>query len=369
LSLGGAAMGLAVASSLAVALLVLALVRHTPSPQPTSSAPSAAAAQLISRLGILRRPQTAADRTLPAQHTLRGIIPGLTRLALDTGGLKVWVVVIDVRAAGVLGLAPYGAWVALVARIDGQNYVSSPLPVAGLRRPVDVRNAGGWIVELVPDGVARTQWSFPVKTGTFHLHGRVVNNVAFAHLGAAAVSPVAPTTWFAADGRILAASAPAQSAVANEHFQIPAAVARELPRPATILRDHVSVSMRGAAGLPPGILSMATGGRNQIALPLILTVTAGDGVTFWVAPSANGLCVFAAESPHSGVGTCSPTVAAALAQGAWTNLRGADGREWLVGVVPRSRRHVTVQLKSGSTRKVPVVDGIVITPAAGTASG
>jgi hypothetical protein len=91
MGVGGAVSVCGAAVAVAVAALAIGLVAHSrprSQPVPTGRVP-ASAQKLVSMLAVLRRPQTAADRTLPASLVLslaspaggrRVIVPGLTRL-------------------------------------------------------------------------------------------------------------------------------------------------------------------------------------------------------------------------------------------------------------------------------------------------
>ena len=99
----------------------------------------------------------------------------------------------------------------------------------------------------------------------------------------------------------------------------------------------------------------------QIDLRAVLAVTTRSGLRFWIAPGANGICIFARQ--HGRVPRRSGQ-RVELA-GMWDIIRAPDGTSTFVGVVPKTNARVTFDLKGGATRTVPVVDGVVITPDAG----
>ena len=212
-SFAGAAVAIAGLSSLVFAVLAIALLGHrAPLHQDGASAAVPAGAQrLVSALAILRRPQTTADRSLAADAVAQGagpLIPSLTRLAVNRPGVKVFVVVNEPGVDGeAVWPARLGDEVSVIAQVDHRTYRSFPVPYGALRDPRTGSNAGGFIVGLVPDRVAKVRWSFPVKAGSYRLFGHVMNNIALEHLGSAAPQAVAPTDWFAADGHLMSTSA------------------------------------------------------------------------------------------------------------------------------------------------------------------
>jgi hypothetical protein len=204
-TLGGMTMAAAVALSLVLAVLALAVLHHPPAApvQPTSAPTPASARALVSQLAILRRPQTSADRTAPAAVRPVSLEPNLTRLAVDAGGLKVWVVVVSATNDGRWSIHA-GDRAGLLARVDGQTYMTLPVPASALHDASGVRNVGGWLVQLVPDGVAMAEFSIPIKLGYYTTGAGAHNNVAVDHVGAAGASPATQAIWFTADGHRIA---------------------------------------------------------------------------------------------------------------------------------------------------------------------
>jgi hypothetical protein len=386
-SLGGTAVAVAGLASLVLAVLAIALLGHrAPVHQDGgSTAVPLGAQRLVSALAILRRPQTAADRSLAAGALpLPGgpLIPSLTRLAVNQPAVKVFIVV---NAPGRQSVWParLGDQVSVIAQVDHRSYRTFPVPYVALRDTTTARNGGGYIVELVPDGVAKVRWSFPVKTGSYPLFGRVVNNVALNHFGPAQPQPGLATDWWAANGRqvptttnvvmhqltnqlgarIAARHAHLASNPPTIRYTVSPRLVQDFPllsRGAT-KRPDFTVTRLSAAAAAPIVGAMAQPGEPaQIDLRSVLAVNTHTGLHFWVAPGANGICIVARHT-----GACPDDLASVLSAGMWDIIRGPNGAAMFVGVVPKTNTSVTFGLKSGGTRTVPVIDGLVITPDAG----
>lgn len=137
-------------------------------------------AGLISRLAVLRRPQTEAD-VLPAGVTVMGahgvIIPTLTRLVAQPAGASVYLAVSTPLAGspplwspklgdqvGIVTVTSIGAtetFTAPAADLTNAFIVEGVegAPVASSQAPTSVYEAG-----IVPDGVARVRWTFANAT-------------------------------------------------------------------------------------------------------------------------------------------------------------------------------------------------------------
>jgi hypothetical protein len=190
----------AVSTGVAVAVVLVAVAvlshRHTPS-SPTPSAPAASATQLTGVLGVLRRPQTEADRktwvpgffrtfasagcgaaSTPLQCSLRLDRPFIRQVAVPGTGYTV-------------GLLPYSsvgnvAGVAVTLRGPGVDYLAagpwsdsttfapglSALRTRGLMLSAYVAQGINRGVIVVPDGVARVVLG-PVRLTDRSLTGRI----------------------------------------------------------------------------------------------------------------------------------------------------------------------------------------------------
>ena len=225
-SLGGALnvlwVGVAVTVALAVAVVALAVggQRHSS----TSAAPIPTAARpLTSILGVLRRPQTAADRAVEsAISKLRAPEPALVRLATVTPwGEHVILAVrqahpddtLSVITTGVLaggGEASSGGLTA--GRIEAGRGWS----LEGAGRNFAGGSTGVRLFIVVPDGVAKVAFVLPrqpvpssVPGSPVYRHSLAVsaavhNNVAFVQiLNRECCDGNLVTRWYAADGQLI----------------------------------------------------------------------------------------------------------------------------------------------------------------------
>ena len=185
---------------------------------------------LAARLAILRRPQTALDRTVSPSSVLSGLtdhrhtVPGLMRLAATvrttSGVVRVFVIV---RAAQ----TPTGA--GRPASLDDQDQAwavtigarganaTSGLTAAQLDAPGVVASENGVIQSLVPDGVTRVRWVFNGQAADgasqrrpITIHPTVRDNVAIAP-AVQKQGTLTAATWYDARGRQIATWASGQS--------------------------------------------------------------------------------------------------------------------------------------------------------------
>ena len=182
------AIGLSVATTVAVAVAAFVLLghRHAPLPRPpvtqhrrnpptttsgTGSDYSLGAvptlAQLRANFAVLRRPQTAADRAQNPPCGCGAVDRRLTRLARTLpDGSRVYLIVPRSLADAPIGSVPRSAMQVFVAEPNGNGhsfafgpnvgYAHSPIDLGGLglRRPSNSRWVG-----IVPDGVASARWT------------------------------------------------------------------------------------------------------------------------------------------------------------------------------------------------------------------
>lgn len=192
--------------------------------QPSSAggAPSGAA-PLVAKLAILRRPQTALDRMLPASDALNSLpdhrrsVPSLTRLAATlrtrSGVARVFVIVRAPQTPTGAGhsASPYEqdeAW-AVTIRGGGAN-ATAGLTADGLYHPGVVAFGNGINQSLVPDGVARVRWVFNGRSpdgvrlrGPVTIYPVVRDNVAISPVVRGQGMPAA-AVWYDANGRSIA---------------------------------------------------------------------------------------------------------------------------------------------------------------------
>jgi hypothetical protein len=248
---GGLAVAAGVAVTVAVVLLSVELIGHRHSPvretavhhravirggefeYPLGAVPTVQ--QLLDNFALLRRPQTAQDRSWRPQCDCGGAsrqLNGLTRLgATLPDGYRVFVDVEQFILGGQLNMAA-GSYVLNLDIVNRDGNTSSEafgpnvgytvrgLSWGGLRamraRP---RNSNVLLAGLVPDGVATVSWTFGcppgpranvrcagVRTRTFTLP--VVNNLAAGQLTGIGNCPpcgnAERVVWRSADGNVVA---------------------------------------------------------------------------------------------------------------------------------------------------------------------
>jgi hypothetical protein len=232
-SMGGVVTALAAGSAVALTVLAIVLLGHgrpTPAPGGSAGVP-AGARQLVSMLAVLRRPQTAADGSLPA-WAVRGLtfgapqdnpVPSLTRLVATlpgppSGGVRIFVVVQPGATVPSGRPGQSGDRVtALAVSQHGEDGTHGATAVE-LYQPVNVFPGSGpgsflgpgYNVGIVPDGVTRVRWVFddhspfarrrPITT----VYPTVRDNVAIAPIVRNAGN-ASSVTWYGADGRIIKA--------------------------------------------------------------------------------------------------------------------------------------------------------------------
>lgn len=162
---------LSAATVAAVFVVAIGVIGHG-APQPGGLAGvSPAARGLASKLGVLRRPQTAADRSMPAwlvnrlEHPQPAVgqfagpvlVPGLTRLAATLpGDRRIFVIVQAPRitASSKRGqtAASLGDQVSTIAvSTGGAGGGGGGVPASELYRNLQPATQGGYMVSVVPD--------------------------------------------------------------------------------------------------------------------------------------------------------------------------------------------------------------------------
>lgn len=124
-----------------------------------------------------------------------------------------------------------------------------------------------------------------------------------------------------------------------------------------------SVTHSPVAALPFPLLALARGHKVAVDLTEIRHVVTSSGVDLWVIPAPDTAC-FAEATQRSATGACARSLSAVTATGLWTfNRPRGRGGLYLVGMVPSANTSVTAVLRDGRLRRVPVVHGVVATPA------
>ena len=207
--------------AVAIAVGAIALVSHG---QGTPAGDTAGTQQLIAKLAVLRRPQTAAD-ILPSDLHIRSrlsppgtVIPQLTRLVRVLPDARLYLVVTT--------WSPDSTWsrrlgdqVSIVEISGGHAAQTVPSPAADLTNANEVfdltpaglgspSQRGDYNVGIVPDGVARVRWTFPNRQNEpgAVLDVAVAENVAVTQARRDTGPLVLRAAWYAPDGQRVATS-------------------------------------------------------------------------------------------------------------------------------------------------------------------
>ena len=338
---------------------------------------------LVGILGVLRRPQTAADRDLGPALTmsLRRIRAGtpvmslVRRVGLTPGGGNV--VLVPVRPKG-------GRW---PSRLAGGGTglrlaVAAAGGVACCLTPGQIDRGGNWVsgaglsgnsyVIIVPDGVARVSVAL-----SGHVAARVHENVAELSVprGVENIGTF-PMTWFGPSGavvkRFLSSLTPQQRAAAQRERLLRYDARAKMTISSAILRDF---PLFGAGAVPgtfgagaarftitqPRLSALPTGdleggqGVDPMDVRDTRLVTLAGGLHFWLF-AGRVICI---DAP-SQLGLCSLTgsLVATIPQ--------RDPR-LVIAVVPRATRTISLRTATG-LRTVPVHDDVAVASARGVRS-
>jgi hypothetical protein len=185
----GLMLSFAVAVAAIVAVVAVALIGHR---SKGSSGVPAAARPLTAALAVLRRPQTAADRGLPAVGV--PVVAGLTRLAATVPAARVYLIV----------RTPAPDRVSAVSVRDGRGArVAGGVSASELHAGwPGVSSDGSYTVSVVPDGVIEVRWSFTGQRPPVTVYPTVENNIAIAPVVGGEGRLVA-MTWYGAAGQVI----------------------------------------------------------------------------------------------------------------------------------------------------------------------
>jgi hypothetical protein len=377
---GGVVGALGAAVAVLVAVVALAALSHHRPPAAGRAGVPPGARQLVAELAVLRRPQTAADRSLPARFVreferMFGImVPGLTRLVATgdlhgAGGYRIYLVVSARPPCRLTGSTANGSDGVSLVTVDSRGWdYAAGFSAAELQRFAPLPTGPGVLSSVVPDGVTRVKWTIPPgRGGADHAHTsaiwpRVRNNVA------AAIPAENPSsaTWYFADGRVLTSRhEPALSGCP------PPSATRGANNPIVPwLKQHFAILRTTRLKRPMSLSRLMFDqafawrhlGLNFAQARFVQTGTGlpadkiGPGV--WVVPGSRGVCVMLA--PGVG-GTCSgPGQPASPDSGGLRFVAGDLHARHLLygGLVPDGNRTVAIVLANGTTRTVPVVDNL-----------
>lgn len=383
-----------VASAAAVAVAAVALIvgahAHHGDDHPAASIFGLPA--LENELAVLRRPQTAVDRAIGRTAITnappsRQQIPSLTRFITRIKDIAIYLVV---NAPGSDAQDPNLGPQAAIVTVTGHGASESPGFTAGeIRRgtgrflPVPLAGAGDGPlaggVQLVPDEVATVQVLFDRNGGVFY--GKPTANVVVV-FPINRYGDVTRIEWLDAHGTVVSSATPPQTEKLSELLaEAPATLIgqyEQSPHPAApeLLADFptlahgayrsasVTVSAPALQALPGPLIALAASAAAHHGPDLAATrhVTSTSGVDVWFIPALHTACV-AEATADSGTGACARNLGALERDGLWTYDRPRHAGLFIVGIVPRGNTSVTVTLRGGGSRIVPVLDGVVVTPA------
>lgn len=412
--------GIAVAVAVAVVVVAFAGLRSS-APDRSSGSPTR---DLIARLAVLRRPQSAADR-LPSPLHLRGpggngpIIPSLSRLVATPPGARIYLVVTRPPGGGLQTWSSRQgdqAAIVTVTRSGASETVGQP--AIDLSDGLELENAGDvgiraghrghtiYRVGVIPDGVVRATWTYRVlrlvdqfatpTRRTVVVHPHVTGNVAYSPVPSQPRQLVA-VDWYAADGSRLPTSARAL-VQATEHRQavlraqalkaVEHSTYRADPRllqafavfgvtsPVGVrLANGVTISDPPLSSLPFGILNWLEP-NDTVTEPdphATREITMPSGTRFFVIAGRRGLCAGTVDSGPLTFGNpalagfatgggegCAPSIASALARGTGISSTNATGST-IIRVTPKAHPSLTIPTGAHSHRTVRPPFGVYAT--------
>jgi hypothetical protein len=403
---GGAAAVLASVAVVVIAVIVIGTIGQDRAHRSRSSvAPAGASARaIVSRLAVMRRPQTAADRLPPSaldeleQDQDVVVRAGLTRLVATVSSgyrslprpVRLYLVVeaprtgqrsgsarahgadtVSVVAAFEAGVAtnrwlvmpfspPFLApGVAAVPGGSGASAVGSPRDVG--------RDGFRAITSVVPDGVARVRWVFSGYDGiSAHpgppvtVYPRVANNVAVAE-AENSEGYLASATWYGANGNVIASFSD-NNRIIGQHRAAEQVIARSARNPiAPGLAADYSVFANPVPSPafvkePPVRAAVEIVDHNPYGLNVARArlVPQRSGQTLFAVPGRHGFSVvFEWYAQASGPVAGSHS---ALSDGLMVVLRSGRRTETIGGLVPNGNRTVTVVVGGGRRWTSRVVD-------------
>lgn len=337
-------------------------------------------ADLRAQVAVLRRPQTARDRSFPYSARIRRTVPGTIRLArvIDTTGLgpvSVYVFAVRGFADGqhtsrptvlmAADVADHGRVVGYGSVVRGPllggpgNAVDPTLQYQGGHTP-GVASSTSVITSIAPDGVTHVRWVFSGSgIGIIHPHRvsitlPVINNVA-ARQFEPRLGPLIRVAWLDAHNHQIAqAGNPSGEATEREINTFNASAHNPV---APVLRDHFALFRTVApvtAAQLTGLLTQTGAGiaganLNWTQTRYIAPVTGLDGPGLWITPGTNGFLI---GDPQAGA---SNTLKGLKDYGIIGPSTSNGGQTTLPGVVPDGNRTVTLMLADGHRQVVPVV--------------
>jgi hypothetical protein len=413
-------------AGVAVALLiaVLAVVglsggaRHNglsrvPGSARSSGLYSTSLASLESKLAILRRPQTSADRAgnRVALTLLRtrgsALVPRLTRLAWvgpgPGGRIRVYVTVYRATRPSVLA----GMMNPIFRRVARGGYVAELLATRGTlirtSPPVSAASISPGVVpdlvgergpaepfhdlnmQLIPDGVQTVIWTWSMAAyGIEDPVARSIQVVAKNNVAIAAApvreGPLEAALWefpsyrehrgrrsfTVHTGQDAGGAANTRNAIQAQQLQTIYEVNATAHRPiAKALIEHYALfrtipptNLRNWPNLPvPGVSGGYVGEMrlNYFKTRYVPGVSGLDGRGLWITPGLDGICISDPETSSCGRLTGRERSPANGFLGGWTDGTRSSS---ISGIVPDGNRFVTAILANGKRRTFPVIDNV-----------
>lgn len=222
---------------LAVAAGALALLHSSPRTSGSSVSSSSGLRGLVGKLSVFGKPQTSAARTYNGQIARRpfatGLLPQLTRAVPISGGATVYLYVLRSGAGYAIGAAE---------RTATNGVGSCCLTARAIGHPRGPAIESGYqpghhdtiYYEVVPNGVARVRWFFPMEPqfvggGPVPQFSSALTVIAPVRDNIAAIEIPqrgAPTHeyWLATDGRVLASTVFRPDQQKRTHGSVTAAI-------------------------------------------------------------------------------------------------------------------------------------------------
>lgn len=393
-----------------VALLGLVASQGSPASTAVGSVAQGASAQaLISKLAVLRRPQTSTDMLSPDLHFSRvpsgegAIIPSLTRLVATVPGAELFIVVTTpAQGSPPLWSPKLGDQLAIVA-VTPQGATESPaVPAADLTNADDVAIVGDtgnpasdvYHAAIVPDGVATVRWTFGDLAGkrTRVVDAQATNNIAVVPLVTGAGFLVGTPRWYSSDGQLVPTSESALTrAIAARYAVWSARIIRydthhHYNAPAALLADFAvftitsRTGVRTASGdiishprlssLPFTVLNLTEPNRGLRTDPeATRQVITRSGSEVWITPGPNTLCITVLDKPtrpglpdSGGFEGCTANLAQAETDGAGIGSSARPGGvARLYKVVPFGKT-ITIRTRRGTRKTFYPPDGVYAGP-------
>ena len=227
---GGVALAAGVALALAVAVGAIVAVGHRGSERHRVAAPvrSDPARALMSALSVLRRPQTAADKSLPdavARHLSTmfapdvQVVPRLTRLVATLRGsglsgrdVRVYFVVVTSgagRADKLVEIMWRGMGGGIGPDLSAKQLYQPPSAIPGVGVVSATGRAYYWS-SVVPDGVSRVRWVFKTRptrrtpAKPVAVYPTIRDNLATAPVVIHPTTSAVDVTWYDRRGHVFA---------------------------------------------------------------------------------------------------------------------------------------------------------------------